>query len=534
MGSGRRLYHSGCPFGVSPDPTRGPSLLVAGALFAPPHLMKFRFRHIPPIEEADLELGDFTIIAGRNNSGKTYLSYALYGFLKQCRAWPVERHEHDLGHPDWAAVEENVSAGGRAPSWAQVASTITSAGRIALRVTPAALSTHRSHLAKLLAADFVREQLPSVFQTDPHEFDGASIEFEFDGDEVAPEPFGFVYAPESRLVLRYKGEILEISARRDDGQAVASHPWLNQALLRAYSLFLFSAVPRPFVLTGERLGIALFYRELDFTKNKLVELLQEHTRKGGRTDPDVPYLVIEKASSRYALPIKDNITHTRSLADTNGHRSAHARVNVAPSLSDPYARWSAFVKETIGSDLERLADGRFTASDGELRFVSLDGSSRAFDVPLHRASSSARALMEFDFFIRHDAKQGQLLIVDEPESHLDVNNQVRLARLLARIATAGLRVLVTTHSDYFVKEINNLIMAARLGTESRAVRAVGYESEARLPASAVRAYATEDGIVRRCNVDDFGAEIPVFEQAAREIDRRSRRLAIELHQLIGD
>ena len=32
--------------------------------------MKFRFKNLGPIKEADLELGDLTIIAGRNNTGK--------------------------------------------------------------------------------------------------------------------------------------------------------------------------------------------------------------------------------------------------------------------------------------------------------------------------------------------------------------------------------------------------------------------------------------------------------------------------------
>ena len=37
--------------------------------------MKFRFKNLGPIKEADLELGDLTIIAGRNNTGKTYRDY---------------------------------------------------------------------------------------------------------------------------------------------------------------------------------------------------------------------------------------------------------------------------------------------------------------------------------------------------------------------------------------------------------------------------------------------------------------------------
>ena len=43
--------------------------------------MKFVFKKLGPIKEADLELGDLTIIAGRNNTGKTYVAYTLYGFL---------------------------------------------------------------------------------------------------------------------------------------------------------------------------------------------------------------------------------------------------------------------------------------------------------------------------------------------------------------------------------------------------------------------------------------------------------------------
>ena len=47
--------------------------------------MKFRFKNIGPIEKAELEIGDLTIIAGHNNTGKTYLVYTLYGFLKGFR-----------------------------------------------------------------------------------------------------------------------------------------------------------------------------------------------------------------------------------------------------------------------------------------------------------------------------------------------------------------------------------------------------------------------------------------------------------------
>ena len=55
--------------------------------------MKFRFKNLGPIKQADLELGDLTIIAGRNNTGKTYLAYALYGFLKHLKRWSTTAYD---------------------------------------------------------------------------------------------------------------------------------------------------------------------------------------------------------------------------------------------------------------------------------------------------------------------------------------------------------------------------------------------------------------------------------------------------------
>ena len=43
---------------------------------------RFSFKDLGPVREATLELGDLTIITGRNNTGKTYMVYTLYGFLR--------------------------------------------------------------------------------------------------------------------------------------------------------------------------------------------------------------------------------------------------------------------------------------------------------------------------------------------------------------------------------------------------------------------------------------------------------------------
>ena len=47
--------------------------------------MKITVKNLGVLRQAEFDLGDLTIICGGNNSGKTYATYALYGFLKTWR-----------------------------------------------------------------------------------------------------------------------------------------------------------------------------------------------------------------------------------------------------------------------------------------------------------------------------------------------------------------------------------------------------------------------------------------------------------------
>ena len=41
-----------------------------------------RLKNIGILKQAEFSLGDMTLICGENNTGKTYATYALYGFLQ--------------------------------------------------------------------------------------------------------------------------------------------------------------------------------------------------------------------------------------------------------------------------------------------------------------------------------------------------------------------------------------------------------------------------------------------------------------------
>ncbi|MGV2390720.1 MAG UNVERIFIED_CONTAM: ATP-binding protein [Microcystis novacekii LVE1205-3] len=53
--------------------------------------MKVKIKNLGILKQAEFSLGDLTIICGRNNTGKTYATYALFGFLYTWRrllTWP--------------------------------------------------------------------------------------------------------------------------------------------------------------------------------------------------------------------------------------------------------------------------------------------------------------------------------------------------------------------------------------------------------------------------------------------------------------
>ena len=80
-------------------------------------------------------------------------------------------------------------------------------------------------------------------------------------------------------------------------------------------------------------------------------------------------------------------------------------------------------------------------------------------------------------------------MIDEPELNLHPANQRRLARLLARLVNAGIRVFVTTHSDYIIKEFNTLIMLNNADANLEAVRKrYHYTAEDSLAPERVRVY----------------------------------------------
>lgn len=89
------------------------------------------------------------------------------------------------------------------------------------------------------------------------------------------------------------------------------------------------------------------------------------------------------------------------------------------------------------------------------------------DLPLMQASSMVSELAPVVLYLRHIVHSGDLLIIEEPESHLHPAMQAAFVRELARVVRAGVRIVITTHSEWFLEQIGNLVRLSALADDQR-------------------------------------------------------------------
>ncbi len=206
------------------------------------------------------------------------------------------------------------------------------------------------------------------------------------------------------------------------------------------------------MLTVERNSIYTFKTELSLSRNELIDRIQAQS---GKSELDI-FDIINSSSRRYPLAVRSSL------------RVANDLENVQKAES-PYAEISKQIEENIlGGEVSMTKNG-----DVEFRSKSMLKSKR---LPFHLSSSIVKTMASLVIYLRHMARPSDTLIIDEPEMNFHPDVQVILARIFAILVNKGLKVVVSTHSDYIVREFNNLIMAGAIAAkgDKESVTALGY------------------------------------------------------------
>jgi predicted ATPase len=412
--------------------------------------MEIQVKNLGPIQDAKFTLGDFTIICGSNNTGKTYAVYALFGFLE---TWP-----HILNFE----IES------------RVINELFSKGSVSLHI-PSYLEQAQEILEQ--GCEFYSQQLYKIFAAPENKFRDAEFGIKLDFSRLQFDQ-AFEHNIQSQdvevfsLVKPQNNLDLTITLLISNENSLIPEAAVKSIISNALKDLIFSNyLPHPFIASAERTGAAIFRNELNFARNRLLEEMGQSNKNFD------PMELLFKVYRDYALPVKQNVDFTRNLEVVSKEESF---------LVDQYPE--------ILEDFRQLVGGEYSVRNNGIYYSP--SHRKSLKLTMDESSSAVRSLLDIGFYLKHAAQPGDLFIIDEPELNLHPENQRRIARLLARLVNVGIKVCITTHSDYLIKEINHLIMLNRDRPHLQKIRDQwGYQSEELLTPEQMRVYIAQQALI---------------------------------------
>ena len=419
--------------------------------------MNISVKNLGVLKQAEFELGELTLICGGNNTGKTYATYALFGFLQHWESLlEVEIPNRTID----ALLKDGVTR---------------------VDIEPYALKA--DDILRWGCRKYTME-LPRIFAAKPNHFKDTTFQV-----SLVPETLSSIKSrtfdhrmrsAEDDFLLLFKEEgekDLVVSLLMDKKMSVLPTSMtrvISEVISNGIIKLLFDPFfPRSFIASAERTGAAIFRQELNFARNRLLEEMSQ----ADSSEFD-PMELLFKSYQDYPLPVKVNVDFIRRLENIG--REDSFLVEKQPQILNDFA-------DIIG--------GEYIAESNDTIYFKPAGKQQK--LTMDESSSAVRSLLDIGFYLRHVAKPGDLLMIDEPELNLHPENQCRMARLFARLVNLGIRVFVTTHSDYIVKELNTLIM---LNQDKPYLKQIaeeeGYQTEELISADKIRVYIAEEALMK--------------------------------------
>lgn len=458
--------------------------------------MKFEFEHLGVIEKAQLDLADLTIICGDNNSGKTYITYAIYGFLLSWRK--LFRDALFINRLD---VMDNQNLAD-------------------LNLEEVFKGKVNNYLS--LMAEHYKSILPVVFASNEHFFENTKIRVTVDEQDFIAKSYN------RNITDGINGDLISTLTKKENSPYLklliaensSNHNSQSQKKISLWQ-FVSSAVaeiifapyfPSVHISSAERTGATIFRKELDFSRTRMLEAL----RTLDSDELKDPSELLKRMNDGYAWPVRDNVDFVRDLENLNKNTS---------ELVEAHPHILASFDNIIGGSYK-------VTKDQELIYQPQKGKTRRYS--MHESSSSIRALLDIGFYIRCKAKKGDIFIIDEPELNLHPKNQRAFARLLVQLVNAGVKIFITTHSDYIIKEFNTLIMLAQRTEHTETVRQeFAYQEYELLNPKSVHLYIAgeykdEDkpssrrliSTLKLAHIDPaYGIEVESFDNTIEEMNR---------------
>lgn len=114
------------------------------------------------------------------------------------------------------------------------------------------------------------------------------------------------------------------------------------------------------------------------------------------------------------------------------------------------------------SYISKLADGKIVLENGSV-YLQFESGER---IPISAAASSVKELMPFLLLLQNEKDLYNSLLFEEPEAHVHPKKQFLVMDMLARCCNKGMLIQMTTHSDYLLGRMNQLLLLGKIKKKS--------------------------------------------------------------------
>lgn len=390
--------------------------------------------NLGPIRKAVVDMQKpFVLFCGPNSTGKTYLSYLLYAINE---------------------YSDYVDSKGL--------------DKIAKYISTEQQFTLRRDMVDEYINDFaksVKTKLGSIFGIGDSTIEKLFERFEM-SLSITDDDFNRIISQPCRLVsgnndagvvldkekssdiIRYQTNLKVPNLVRDSLMSL-------RIMLNHYFRFLcFGNMGGVRMLTVERNSIYTFKTELSISRNELIDRIQQ---KNDHSELDI-FGMVSSSSRRYPLAVRDSLRIANDLDNVQ-------------KINGPYYEFAEQIETGILHGEVKIN------RNGDVEFVP-ENANRSRHLPIHMASSIVKTMSSLVIYLKHIARRGDLLIIDEPEMNFHPDAQISLIRLFSMLSKMDLRLIISTHSDYMIREINNMIMASSLNlSDPELVSSMGYNKD---------------------------------------------------------
>jgi predicted ATPase len=378
--------------------------------------MKIKVSNLGIISEGTIDLSKkISLFCGQNGTGKTYLAYVIYGLLKN-------RLRFD---------EDN-----------EIVDKLIENSRVTINIDFQSIFDFKQSMFAR-----TKNSLSDFFGIGEDDSKKLFPKFKIENTETEKEFKSRIISTEFTTNIKIFNIEFSLTKLKGETQITISlneniSTPLRLRLFRGYikssieSFLAFYPIKDVVMFPVERNSINTFSKQLSIRKQDRFDTMLLFKDK----EKDIRKIESLLDFKRYPLSISDEL-------------------RVADDLVEIKKKKSKFYDFAEELERELLLGEVNISNDGEILFIP--NNSPSTKLPIQMTASIIKTLSSLVVYLKHRAEDNDLIIIDEPEINLHPENQIILTRIFARLANKGFRLLISTHSDYIVRELNNLLILSR-------------------------------------------------------------------------